>query len=611
MRFKFRAVRLPLVALLFGSLQLLAQDGLLAPTAASSLLAPLEVTDAQPFYVTSDGSGTHTTSPGVSVFGLNHDGVCDIIVTIPGVGSFRGTGTLLPGGNAILTAAHVITNAGSFVPGTTATVTFKLSSGNTTIGVDTFTVHPSYNGNYTEGYDLAVLELVSTAPASVPRYDIYRGTTDVGNPGPQIKVGFGMSGHGATGATLASGTKRAGLNEYEMDGRATLSALGGGSNPFGGSLPAAGATSAYDFDSGLAANDVFAYSPFNLPANLGFGADEVGAAPGDSGGPTFQEANDTRLTLPAGPVNLGSFIVGTPGNGSVELTKAGNNATTFAIDYAGDATNADTTGSFSGSTPDFKIAGVTSYGFGFIGLPDATPGGTHSSWGEVVVDMRVAYSEHASFIDPFLPADYKPLASQLLPITLDTSTPGPKSATLTVDNLAGTAEFANSGSNDPNAMILVTALALASSEASFSGIGNLDSLTLDFGTVLAGTPVASQAFSIFNLETFLGYTAALDLLAITPAGDTATLSTNLGLFDSLTAGDTLGFLAFFNTASPGIFEATYTLSVADDAAVSGAAAGTSLFLRLTGQVVLIPEPAALTLLLAGLFATTLRRPRRS
>lgn len=308
--------------------------------AAATLDRVAPVDSYQPLLVTSDNPGntpSHLTSPGTPAFGVNVDGVADLIVTIPGVGSFRGTGSLLLSGNTLLTAAHVVTNSsGAFVPGTTATAKFETPTGNVFVPVLNFFVHPSYNGDLSEGNDVAVVQLSGSAPVNVPRYDIYRGTSEVGATG--IKVGYGLSGYGQTGLVNGtSGTKRAGLNEYDNDARPILSQFGGGVNPFdGGPLPAAGLSLIYDFDSGNAANNLFNNN------DLGFGADEVNAAPGDSGGPTF--------------INDGGV---------------------------------------------YKIMGVTSYGFGFNANPPDTNPGTNSSWGELTVDMRVA--GYQSFLNAYVP----------------------------------------------------------------------------------------------------------------------------------------------------------------------------------------------------------------
>jgi hypothetical protein len=310
-------------------------------------------------YVTSDVSGSHTTTPGVATFGLNHDGVGDLVLLTTPTSGVRGTASLLPTGLQVITAAHVVTqpNSTTLTPFLSASVKFELSSGNVTIPVASVTVDPLYDGDTTHGHDLAVVTLSSVAPVAVPRYTIYTGGAEIG--AASIKVGYGQTGIGSTGASGLSGTKRAGKNEYDADSRDVLSALGGGSNPFAGSggiLPPAGTTLAYDFDSGVAANNALSFAPINFGSDLGFGADEVNSAPGDSGGPTFIS------------------------NGGI-----------------------------------FQIAGITSYGFGFgAGGPDVSPG-TNSSWGEVSVDMRLGSSAYTSFLAPFVP---EPVALPVLTLAV-------------------------------------------------------------------------------------------------------------------------------------------------------------------------------------------------
>jgi hypothetical protein len=84
--------------------------------------------DLMPLYVTADGTATHATTPGVDAFGLDVDGIADLIITRDD-GVFRGSGSLLWTGRHILTAAHCVTAIGS--PGLPGAVfgSFKFTPG--------------------------------------------------------------------------------------------------------------------------------------------------------------------------------------------------------------------------------------------------------------------------------------------------------------------------------------------------------------------------------------------------------------------------------------------------------------------------------------------------
>ena len=236
--------------------------------------------EARTHYVTADTAGSHVTTPGVSAFGVNVDGVADLIVTRSD-GTFRLTGSLLSTGRHILTAAHGVTDDFGNMNTSSIRATWELSSGDVsvTVGGAAVYVHPQWTGDFLgTGYDLAIIELPD-AVGGVPGYDIYRGSAEVGFQ--TVKVGYGMAGQGDTGATLASGTKRAVLNSYDDD--ATDFAAVGAVN---GTMQLA-----YDFDNGLAANDAFGF--FFNKYDSGLGSDEGCSAPGDSGGPTFVFADGT------------------------------------------------------------------------------------------------------------------------------------------------------------------------------------------------------------------------------------------------------------------------------------------------------------------------------
>jgi hypothetical protein len=203
--------------------------------------------------------------------GAGLDGVVDVYIEI-GVDALGCTGSLLTTGKHILTAAHCVADDFGELVAEYVDVKFELSSGTVYTTVEDIQIHPQYDGRFWRGYDVAVLELSSAAPAPAERYDIYRGTAEIGR---QVQlVGYGYTGTGATGADSYDGFKRDGLNRYD----ALVDVL---EDPE--AIP--GSQLVYDFDNGLAGNDAMDVE-YGI-ADLGFGTQEANSAPGDSGGPTF------------------------------------------------------------------------------------------------------------------------------------------------------------------------------------------------------------------------------------------------------------------------------------------------------------------------------------
>lgn len=289
-------------------------------TAFSALSFLLLVGLSQPLHaIVVSGQGDYTDPSdalavsGVSVNGINHDGVGDIIVN-KNNGNFRGTGSLLWSGSHLITAAHVVTNDSGQVDINSGTITFTYGLGGQTTQAS-FTagdvsIHSRFNGNLsTTGHDIAIIALDSEVNPFVPRYHILQPTTplynpDTGNliPGAagiledQIEdqvftmFGYGRTGTGNTGDDIGSGTKRFGQNEYDHLAGVNSSVL------------------LYDFDNGLAAQN--ALGGFNGDANFPLGLPdgaEANSAPGDSGGASFIEDPDNPGEyLIAGIVSYGT-----------------------------------------------------------------------------------------------------------------------------------------------------------------------------------------------------------------------------------------------------------------------------------------------------------------
>lgn len=262
------------------------------------------------------------------------------------------------------------------------------------------------------------------------------------------------------------------------------------------------------------------------------------------------QQNDSQLTIAGGiptggggstrDVNLGSVLVGAavPAAQSFTLNKAGLDGTYYDVTAAGSATT-NVTGRFNAFAN-----GVT---------------------GTKALNVGLA---------------------------TNTATAGLRSGTVTVDNLDVTTQAgAGMGANDANDLFNVSLSVLDHANASFVGGSDLNSLTLDFGSLAVGGGTQFLPFDLFNLTSNIGFTAPLDLVNFIGSGHTSVLGANLSLVNNLAAGASQGFLASIDTASPGSFSASYQLSLSDDTALAGALGGQQLTLNLLGNVVAVPEPA--------------------
>lgn len=187
-------------------------------------------------------------------------------------GNIGCTGTLLPSGQHIITAAHCVSaqrNPDRY------TVFFDVPEGRVSTNVRQVLVHPNWDSNDPDSNnDVAILWLERMAPDSADRYDIYRAGDEVG----QIAtlVGYGQPGTGSQGELTGTfpATRRSGTNRID--------ALGDVFNSDAGVNVKPGTQLAYDFDSGRAANDGLGRD-FRIN-DLGTDR-EVGSSSGDSGGP--------------------------------------------------------------------------------------------------------------------------------------------------------------------------------------------------------------------------------------------------------------------------------------------------------------------------------------
>ncbi|MEG3918282.1 trypsin-like serine protease [Microcoleus sp. T3_A4] len=196
------------------------------------------------------------------------------------------TGSLLKGGLYVLTAAHCLNEGGVKVPAETAIkANFKLPSGEVSISVSNYYIHPGWNGYESEvGNDIAILRLKRLPPKSIEQYDINRNKNEVGKV--FTKVGYGYIGLGAKGQDENSNSEAkrySGQNRYD----ALIDVLKDAKESDMSDL-VLGSQLIFDFDDGSAERDTLGRH-FPKLRDRGLGKNEIATASGDSGGPSFVE----------------------------------------------------------------------------------------------------------------------------------------------------------------------------------------------------------------------------------------------------------------------------------------------------------------------------------
>ena len=210
-----------------------------------------------------------------ALIGSGYDGVVRVVAN-----GYYGTGTLLFGGQAVLTAAHLFSRPEGLAFANTS-VQFETMWGIQSIGASDVWVHPGYDGSDSLN-DLALVWLHQNAPASAERFGLYRGQDEIGQPFTML--GFGVPGLGASGMLTSfnqAPVRVIAQNQFDVD----TAVLGSYFSTSGAWESIRGKQLAADFDNGLAQND--ALGVMVQSKGLGLGELEGLITPGDSGGPAF------------------------------------------------------------------------------------------------------------------------------------------------------------------------------------------------------------------------------------------------------------------------------------------------------------------------------------
>jgi endonuclease I len=156
-------------------------------------------------------------------------------------------------------------------------------------------------------------------------------------------------------------------------------------------------------------------------------------------------------------------------------------------------------------------------------------------------------------------------AGAMMSISLDpsfTDASGMVFGSVTVDNLDVTTQGGNgNGANDGDDMVSIAMSVFNPGDASFASGMDQNTISVDLGTINAGSGDASMTVDVFNIAPGGSFAAPIDIEVLSSTGDTAALTTSFGVITDLSSAGMGQFDVMLDDASEGEFAATYTLRV--------------------------------------------------
>jgi endonuclease/exonuclease/phosphatase family metal-dependent hydrolase len=161
---------------------------------------------------------------------------------------------------------------------------------------------------------------------------------------------------------------------------------------------------------------------------------------------------------------------------------------------------------------------------------------------------------------------------------INTTSPGLVSGTVSVSSSSQAAQ-------DASFTQPVSTTVVAHARPSFSAAEQQTSATIEFGIWARGSGTVTNGGAVHNLQDASGFTAGLDVDAVSAHGDTSRLSSNVAPFTNLAPTSSRSFIVMLDTSTLGTLTTTYTLATSDED-LPGETALASLTLQLNARVAL-------------------------